>query len=67
MAFTADNLRRAIKACRSNIEIFEQAADKERESIVEYQRQIKYLQDQEDMKQEIYDHVQVVREDDSTH
>jgi len=63
--YTVDNLRNAIKACRKNIDVFNEAAEKERETIAEYQRQIKHIQEQESIKNEVYDHVevQVVKDD----
>lgn len=66
MSFNEDALRRGIDQCNKNIKIFEEAIQKERDTIDNYYKQIEHNRNQElidKQKQAVIDNIEVVRED----
>lgn len=64
MAFKSDALERGIQQCKNNIKTFEDAIQKERDTIKEYYRMIEHNQEQERIDKEKIIHIEIVRDDD---
>ena len=62
MAFNKEALIRGIEQCKKNIQIFEDSAQKERDTIKEYYRQIDINEAQERLEKEKESHIHIIRE-----
>lgn len=63
MAFNKEALERGIEQCKNNIKTFEDAAQKERETIAEYYRMIEHNLIQETINKEKIASIEIIRED----
>jgi hypothetical protein len=62
MAFRKEALERGIEQCKKNIRIFEEAIEKERQTIIDYYDMIEQNQKQELLEKEKMSHIEIVRE-----
>lgn len=64
MPFNSEALERGIEQCKKNILTFEQAIEKERNTIKEYYKMIDLNEQQERMDKIKESHIEIIREDD---
>ena len=62
MAFNSDSLMRGIEQCKKNIKTFEEAIEKERNTIQEYYDMIEQNREREAFEKEKAAHIEIVRE-----
>lgn len=65
MAFRKEALERGIEQCKKNIVIFEEAIEKERQTIKDYYSMIEQNQKQELLEIEKMSHIEIVIEKDT--
>ena len=59
MAYSIESLEGGIEKCKKNIEIFEEAIEKERDTIREYRSMIDVLEEKESRREEIQKHISI--------
>ena len=64
MAFKKEALERGIEQCKKNIETFEEAIQKERNTIKDYYRMIEHNETQERLEKEKLLHIEIDRSGD---
>ena len=62
MAYTIESMNRSIEQAKKNIEVFEEAIEKERRTIREARDWMDKIEEQERIKKEAQSHVEIVRE-----
>lgn len=62
MAFKTEALERGIEQCKNNIKTFEDAIEKERNTIKEYYKMIEHNQKQERLEKEKLNHIEIIRD-----
>ncbi len=65
--FSVESLERGIESCKKNIQTFEDAIDKERNTIKEYRDMMETIERKEreaKIREEMSSHIEVVRDDD---
>lgn len=63
MAYNSESLERGIEQCKTNIKTFEEAIEKERNTIKEYYRMMEHNQEQERLNKIKESHIEIERED----